>query len=139
MGRRQQYRYLEVVLPRSDEVLKQDWAKAVANLDNAERAYASGDDAAVFLHLRGALDALPGAKKAVLDDVRDEKKRGYLDAVLVKAGEFLHGGRHVAANGTLAGTFAVDHMGAAFALDLMRVLLSHLSLMLSGERQRATN
>ena len=54
-------------------------AQAVSNLDNAERPYASGDDAAVFVHLRGALDALPGAKKAILDDIRDERKESWVE------------------------------------------------------------
>jgi len=60
-----------------------------------------------------------------------------LDELLKKVGEFLHAGRHVSTEGTEQGTFAVDHLDAAFAIDLMRVLLSHLSLMLSSERRRA--
>jgi len=33
----------------------------------------------------------------------------------------------------------VDHIGAAFAIDLMRVLLSHLLLMLAAEGRRAAH
>jgi len=135
--RNEQYRYLEVALPRDDKALGIEWGNAVGHLASAERAYASGDDPAVFVHLRGALDALPGAKQQILDDITDQAKRADLDDLLKQAGKFLHDGRHVAPDGTGAGTFPVDHLDAAFALDLFRTLLSHLSLRLSAERERA--
>ncbi len=136
--RNEHYRYLEIALPHNDAVLGMEWANAVGHLQRAEKAYAAGDDAAVFAHLRGALDALPGAKQDALSGIDDDRKRHSIDAVLLKAGEFLHSGRHVAADGAQAGSFPVDHVDAAFALDLIRVLLSHLSLMLAIERDRAT-
>ena len=135
--RNEQYRYLEITLPRDDAVLGAEWSSAVGHLHSAEKAYATGDDAAVFVHLRGALDALPGAKQDILAAIDNDKKRQSLDTVLAKAGQFLHSGRHVAADGAQAGSFPVDHVDAAFALDLVRVLLSHLSLMLAAERDRA--
>jgi len=135
--RNEQYRYLEVALPRDDKALGIEWGNAVGHLASAERAYASGDDPAVFVHLRGALDALPGAKQQILDDITDQAKRTDLDNLLKQAGKFLHDGRHVAPDGSCAGTFPVNRLDASFALDLMRVLLSHLSLRLSAERERA--
>jgi len=87
--RNEQYRYIELALPRSDQMLTVEWANAVTQLDRAEAAYATGDDPAVFSHLRGALDALPGAKKHVLDGVSDTNKRSRLDTLLKDAGEFL--------------------------------------------------
>ncbi len=132
----QHFRYLEIALPRDDAALGTEWGKAVNHLANAEKSYAFGDDAAVFTHLRAALDALPGAKKQILDGIRDTAKRTQLDALLKNAGTYLHLGRHVATDGSTVGTFPVDHLDAAFALDLMRVLLSHLSLMLAAERLR---
>lgn len=134
--RNEHFRYLEIALPRNDVVLATEWGKAVNHLANAEKSYALGDDTAVFTHLRGALDALPGAKKQILDGISDSAKRTQLDTLLKSAGTFLHLGRHVAADGSTVGTFPVDHLDAAFALDLMRVLLSHLSLMLAAERLR---
>jgi len=131
--RNEQYRYIELALPRSDQMLTVEWANAVSHLDRAEAAYATGDDPAVFSHLRGALDALPGAKKHVLDGVADSNKRSRLDALLNDAGEFLHTGRHVAKLGEQAGSFPVTHVDAAFALDLLRVLLSHMSLLLVAD------
>lgn len=136
--RNEQYRYLEVALPRDDDALRGEWNTAVDRLMDAERAYGSGDDVAVFLHFRGALDALPGAKQQILADISDEQKRANLDELLKRAGLLLHHGRHVAADGEDVGTFPVDHIDAAFVLDLMRVLLSHLSLMLSSDRRRAS-
>lgn len=136
--RNEQYRYLEIALPTNDRQLGEEWKNALTHLTSAERAYAIGDDAAVFLHLRGALEALPGTLQAFLGGVSDENKRGRLDALLNKAGGFLHSGRHPADKGEEQGTFPVDHLDAAFAVDLMRVLLSHLSLILTAERHRKT-
>jgi hypothetical protein len=135
--RNEQYLYLEVALPKDHPALVAEWNKAVGHLKNAEKAYAAGDDPGVFQYLRGWLDALPGAKKHILDAISDEKKRKDLDQLLTKAGEFLHNGRHVAADGTEAGEFPVNRLDAAFALDLMRVLLSHLSVMVAAGRAGA--
>jgi hypothetical protein len=110
---------------------------AVNNLVQAEQAYAAGDDPAVFLYLRDALVSLPGSKKNILDGISDAAKREDLDAILNQAGKFLHSGRHVGGEGTQQGTFPVDRLDAAFAIDLMRVLLSHLSLRLAADRRRA--
>jgi hypothetical protein len=137
--RNEQYRYLEIALPKDDKALGGEWTSAVNHLIQAEQAYAAGDDPAVFLYLRGALDSLPGAKQQILDGISDITKREDLDALLKKTGEFLHNGRHVGADGTQQGTFPVDHLDAAFVMDLMRVLLSHLSLMLAAERRRAAD
>lgn len=134
--RNEQYRYLEIALPRDDQALTAEWGKTVALLDEAERAYALGDDAAVFFQLRGAFDALPGAKQRILDGITDAKKHARLDSLLHQAGQFLHAGRHVSVSGEQQGEFPVDHLDAGFALDLMRVLFSHLSLMLSAEGAR---
>jgi len=137
--RNEQYRYLEIALPKADKALGGEWMSALNHLDQAEQAYAAGDDPAVFLYLRGALDSLPGSKRNILDGISEAGKREDLDALLKKAGEFLHNGRHVGVDGTRQGTFPVDHIDAAFAIDLMRVLLSHLSLMLAAEGRRAAH
>ena len=137
--RSERFRYLEVALPLDDSALGAEWGKAVGLLVNAERAYAAGDDPSVFQQLRGALDSLPGAKQQILAGISDDKKRADLENLLKQAGQFLHDGRHVAADGEQAGTFPVNHLDAAFAVDLMRVLLSRLSLMLSADRQRAVS
>jgi hypothetical protein len=135
--RNEQYLYLEVALPKDHPALVVEWNRAMNHLRSAEKAYAAGDDPGVFQYLRGWLDALPGAKKHILDSISNEKKRRDLDDLLKGAGAFLHNGRHVADDGTEAGEFPVDRLDAAFALDLMRVLLSHMSYMVAAGRERS--
>ncbi|MCI2975458.1 MAG: hypothetical protein MP439_05205 [Ferrimicrobium sp.] len=137
--RNEQYRYLEIALPKDDNALRKEWDLAVNHLVDAERAYATGDDPTVFGRLRAALDSLPGSKTSILAGISDTDKREDLDALLKQAGKFLHNGRHVSAEGTQQGTFPVDHLDAALAIDLMRVLFSHLSLMLASDRRRAAD
>lgn len=132
----EQYRYLEIALPRDDSALGAQFQKAADLLVGAEQAYAQGNDPSVFQQLRGALDALPGAKQHILDNIRSESKRQKLDTLLKATGQYLHVGRHVDGDGVEQGTFPVDHLDASFALDLMRVVVSHLSLMLSAQRER---
>lgn len=95
--RNEQYLHLEVALPRDHPALMAEWNRAMSHLRSAEKAYAVGDDPGVFQYLRGWLDALPGAKQHILDSISNEKKRRDLDDLLVRAGAFLHNGRHVAA------------------------------------------
>ena len=133
----EQYRFLEIALPRSDGELAREWADSIQHLQNAEHSYAIGDDATVFNHLRGALDALPGAKQKICESIDDERKRTAVDKLVRGVGEYLHLGRHVSQSGENAGTFPVDRLDAAFAIDLMRTTLSHLSLILAAEVERA--
>jgi len=53
--RNEQYRYLEIALPKDDKALGDEWMSAVDHLVQAEQAYAAGDDPAVFYYLYGAL------------------------------------------------------------------------------------
>lgn len=132
------YVYMELALP-SPAANRKEWEAALGNFRSAERAFSEGDDAGVFFYLRGSYDALPGAKQEIVQHVRDEGKRAALDRLLREAAKYLHLGRHVAATGEEAGTFPVDHLDAAFALDLMRVVLAHLSLILASELRRKAN
>ncbi|WP_298443205.1 hypothetical protein [Ferrimicrobium sp.] len=132
----EQYRFMEVALPRSDQELARDWGNAVAQLQEAEKAYSVGDDAAVFLYLRGAIDALPGATQHICDSIQDLRKKTAVDELVKQVGKYFHLGRHVSSDGPEEGRFPVDHLDAAFALDLARTTLSHLSLILSAEAER---
>jgi hypothetical protein len=129
--------YLEVTLPAVESPTGEGWRQALARLHDAQRSYALGDDASVFLQLRGALDALPGAPKDIVASITNARKRKAADDVLVKIGAYLHSGRHVSQVGADAGEFPVDHLDAAFAADLMRVVLSHLSVIVAAEVRRA--
>lgn len=134
----EQYRFLELVLPRSDQELAREWRNSVDLLKKAEQAYSIGDDAAVFIHLRGALDALPGAKQEICDNIQDPDKKKAIDNLIYQVGQYFHLGRHVSADGPNGGKFPVNRLDAAFALDLARTTFSHLSLMLLAETERAS-
>lgn len=125
--RHEDYLFLEVAVPRGAAAA--GWTNAYAALRKAEESYALGDDAAAFNHLRGSLDALPGAKQHILDGLA-EPRRGELDKLTKAIGNYFHAGRHVSKEGPAAGTFPVDHQDAGFAIHLMKTLLSHLSQVL---------
>jgi len=118
------YLPLELFVPRSPA--GDSWRQSIGHLDSAEKAYALGDDPSVFVHLRGALDALPGAKQHIFDSL-PEPKRTEVDKLATALGQFLHKGRHVSGQGADQGTFPVDHIDAGFALNMMKVLLSYTS------------
>jgi hypothetical protein len=123
--RRTDYLYLEVELARATV---DGWEPALTLLQQAEDAYALGDDSSVFLRLRGCLDALPGAKQAIVDAVTDPVKRKGINDLTRAVGNFLHLGRHVSTAGSPEpGTFPVNRVDASCALALMKVLLAYLS------------
>lgn len=126
--RAEDFVYLEVAVPR--DRTGGDWRNALTHVTNAEKAFALGDDAAVFRHLRGALDALPGAKQHIFDAL-PEPKRERINSLARDVGQFLHLGRHVSDAGKEAGVFPVDHLDAEYALAQMRVLMSYASRLLS--------
>jgi hypothetical protein len=126
--RQEDYVYLEIAVPRGTAATA--WRNSLALLIKAEEAYAKGDDASAFTHLRGIIDALPGAKKHIFDAL-PEPKRGKIDDLLKSYGEYLHAGRHVAATGPTPGTFPVDHIDTAFAIAACKILLSYASLTLT--------
>lgn len=127
--RHEDYLFLEVAVPRGAAAA--GWTNAYAGLREAEKSYALGDDAGVFLHVRGCLDALPGAKQHILDGLA-EPRRGELDKLTKAIGNYFNSGRHVDTEGPAAGTFPVDHQDAGFAIHLMKTLLSYLSQVLPG-------
>jgi hypothetical protein len=117
------YLCTEIALPRGDHPLRQ----AVNQLHAAERAFAEGDDPAVFSRCRGAIDALPGAPKTIFDGLPDPHESVVLDDLLLKAGTYLHRGRHVARSGEREGDFPIDHADARFALNLAKLLIAHVA------------
>lgn len=127
--RQEDYIYLEIAVPRGTTA--SNWRNSLTLLTKAEEAYAKGDDASAFLHLRGIIDTLPGAKKHIFDTL-PEPKRSKIDDLLRSYGDYLHAGRHVAATGTLEGTFPVDHLDTAFAIAACKILLSYASLTLAA-------
>ena len=118
--------FLEVAVLRGSLSDSTGWNAANAHLDGARRRYALGDYPGVFSDLRGALDALPGSKKAIFDDLPDHVRRP-MDELTKSIGVFFHTGRHVAEDGDVRGQFPVDVHTARLALDLATVLFGHIS------------
>ncbi|MEO6699985.1 MAG: hypothetical protein ABIP57_00600 [Jatrophihabitantaceae bacterium] len=123
--RQADYLYLEVELARAT---LDGWEPALAQLEQAKNAYSLGNDSGVFHHLRGCMDALPGAKQAIVDAVADPDKRTAIDELVRAIGKYLHLGRHVSAvTAPEPGAFPVDRVDAGCALGLVEVLLAYLS------------
>jgi hypothetical protein len=129
-----QYVYLEVAIPKGPAAA--EWTKAITLLDEAEKAYAIGDDAGVFAKLRGAIEALPGAKQHIVDAL-PEPRRAAVDTLLREVGEYLHHGRHVATEGPDAGAFPVNRIDADAAISLVRVMFSYVSRALAAANAAA--
>lgn len=125
------YVHLEVAVPRGPEQAR--WRKALDRLADAEKAFALGDDAGVFQHLKGVFEALPGAKQHIFDALPDPK-RGEVDGFTKAFVNYLNHGRHVMNTGTLEGEFPVDHQDAGFAIAVTQVILSYASRALAAAR-----
>jgi len=120
-----QYVYQEIAV-----LITGEWTQVLSHLTDAEKAYATGDDAGVFAKLRGAVEALPGYPKDIVTSI-PEPQRKEVNALLKAVGDFLHSGRHVSQTGESAGSFPVDRRAAYFALSTMKVMLSYLSQILT--------
>jgi hypothetical protein len=119
--------YVPVEIRIPNGTLAAEFRAALACISEAEKAYNLGDDPSTFTHCRGALDALPSAKKHIYDRIDDGIKRDSVDGYAHALGGLLHSGRHVAAGGDRAGTFPVDHRDAAFALAATKLLVAYTS------------
>jgi hypothetical protein len=123
------YLFVEVPLPSARHPLH----KAAERLRDAEQALTAGDEPGVFLHCRGAVDALPGSPKNIFDELSDPREAAALDAIVKSAGAYLHRGRHVDRSGTQQGDFPVTGRDARFALNLTKVLISHVSSVITAD------
>lgn len=123
------YLFLEVAVPRGPA--ESDWTKALALLNEAEKAYALGDDAGVFAKLRSAIEALPGANQHIVDAL-PEPRRTAINTLLLKVVEYIHFGRHVATEGNDAGTLPVNRIDADAAISIVRVMFSYVSRALAA-------
>ncbi len=119
------YLVTEIPFPKGDA--GHAFLKPLNHLRAAERSFAIGDDPSVFLHCRAAVEALPGYPTRILEPLANRNEATKLDALLKKAGAYLHVGRHPADDGDRQGEFPVDHGDAGFALSLTRLLLSHVA------------
>jgi hypothetical protein len=117
---------LDFEMPEIPEVSA--WRKAVAHVNDAERAYRLGQDPAVFSACAAAFESL-GDPKALVATVDDSVKRARLDELVRQLHQFLHSGRHVSndAASPSIGQFPVDHQDAMAALAMTKVLVSYLA------------
>lgn len=124
-----QWLFLEVAVPKGSAGAA--WTKALALLNDAEKAYALGDDAGVFAKLRSAIEALPGANKHIVDAL-PEPRRTEIDTLLLKVVEYLHFGRHVATQGNEIGTLPANRIDANAAISIVQVMFSYISRALAA-------
>jgi hypothetical protein len=122
-----EYVSIEIAVPAGDLALK----PAVNQLAEAERAYAEGDDPAVFARCRAATEALPGATKQIFDGLSNPTESEALDELVLRANTYFHRGRHVMKEGDRRGEFPVTHADARFALGLAKLLVGHVGQVLS--------
>lgn len=107
----------------------EDWKTALGHLDDALRALVQADPPAVFGHCRGAIDAVPGAKKDIFAAMPEGKKRDAIDELTKRIGEYIHSGRHVVpdSGGEQTGEFPVDQRDALFVYNMTKLLLSQIA------------
>jgi hypothetical protein len=125
-----QYILMELRLPPAP--YGESMAKALVMLKEAEAQFHLGHDPAVFLHCRGAFEVLSGAPKGILAKVSDSAKAAKVDDLLKGIVAYLHYGRHPSKAGTEAGTFAVDHKDAEYALSVSKMTLAYIARLLSA-------
>ncbi len=123
------YLFVEIPLPTAGHPLR----KAGERLRDAEQALTAGDEPGVFMHCRGAVDALPGSPKNIFDALSDPREAAALDELVKAAGAYLHRGRHVDRSGTQQGDFPVTGRDARFALNLTKVLISHVAGVIASD------
>jgi hypothetical protein len=117
----------EIAIPASDLSLR----PVLGHLQDAERAYATGDDPTVFARCRAATEALPGAPKEIFAALGDRAEAEALDALLLSTNRYLHRGRHVAADGDSKGEFPVTHADAGFAINLAKLIIANATRVLT--------
>jgi hypothetical protein len=109
----------------------QAMAKAMVMLKEAEEQFRLGHDPGVFQHCHAAFEVLEGWPKQILDKMADRGKAVQVDAMLKGIANYLHTGRHPSKTGDEAGTFAVDHQDAEYALGLTKMTLAYIARLLA--------
>jgi hypothetical protein len=123
------YVVTEIPLPKGSATA--GFQPVLNHLREAERSYATGDDAGVFFRCRAAVEALPGAPKDIFNGLSDPDLAACMNALMKESVDYLHRGRHTQREGDQRGEFAVDHADALFALAMTRLLVAQSSRLLS--------
>jgi hypothetical protein len=126
-----EYVSMEIPLPGVPE--RERWRAALRHVEEAQKHFGMGNDAAVLQSCHAAFESLEGAPKHILDGVTDGKKREVVDELLKQTKSYFNSGRHVSkSDGSQKGSFPVDHRDAEFALYLSRVFLAYIAKLLAS-------
>lgn len=126
-----EYVSMEVPLPGVPE--RERWRAALKHVEEAQRHFGMGNDAAVLQSCHAAFESLEGAPKHIFDGVTDGKKREAVDQLLKQTKSYLNSGRHVSeSDSPQRGRFPIDHRDAEFALYLSRVFLAYTAKLLAS-------
>lgn len=127
-----EYVLMEILVPGVPE--RERWKAALRHMEEAQKHFRMGNDAAVLQSCHSAFESLEGAPKHVFDRVADEKQRKAVDSLLKQAKYYFNSGRHVSKSaGPQRGAFPVDHRDAEFALYLSQVFLAYTAKLLVSE------
>ncbi len=127
-----EYVLMEMPVPGVPE--RERWKAALRHVEEAQKHFRMGNDAAVLQSCHAAFESLEGAPKNIFERVADEKKREAVDNLLKQAKHYFNSGRHVSkSGGPQKGSFPVDHRDAEFALYLSQVLLAYTAKLLVSE------
>ena len=106
--------------------------RSLADIREAERHFAEGNDPAVFQYCRGMIEALPGWPKEIFAGMADTNKGGRLNELTLAAKRYYDHGRHLAKEGAQEGDFPVNHREALFAINTAKVLLAEIAAIIGG-------
>jgi hypothetical protein len=123
------YIQLEVKV-ESASLLGDSIQRAMQHLQAAERHYVQGNDPEVLQACYAAYCAIrPNDPQAMFNTI-DQRKKEFLDELMIVTKRFTQEGRHIEKAGAMAGSYDVTHADAYFALSQAKIWIAYLSKML---------
>jgi len=113
-------------LPIPEVPNREQWAKALTHIEEAEAQYRTGNDPGVFSRCYAAYEAIKPVEKH-LESVANEDKRKAINSIFDDMRRFFNKGRHVEKTGADSGEFPVDHRDAEFAIYLIKSSTAYLA------------
>ena len=113
-------------LPIPEVPNREQWAKALTHIEEAEAQYRTGNDPGVFSRCYAAYEAIKPIEKH-LESVANEDKRKAINSIFDDMRRFFNKGRHVEKTGADSGEFPVDHRDAEFAIYLIKSSTAYLA------------
>lgn len=115
-----------IELPVPEIPNREQWAKALNHIEEAEAQYRTGNDPGVFSRCYAAYEAIKPIEKH-LESVANEDKRNAIKSLFDDMRRFFNEGRHVEKTGADSGEFPVDHRDAEFSLYLIKSSVAYLA------------